>query len=278
MASSVLARALKRSASWAIYATGLSVSVSVLWHFVPQPAKDAVAAMAVYDSAVHGETTKIAANTAKMASALDQILIELQKVNAVLGMPGPCSSGLGASSGQQLASVGAVLDGQRPQMQQWQLPNNIPLNLGNVTGARQFIQSSLFKLPPQVSGAFQGAQRHEIERYRETARREATQGSLALAYQQKQDIPGSASRAASAGSQADSASTIKDAACAQNKLLAAILEQALAQRSLAAAQVESAGALMVNDVPIDMPQHGREFSPLTFGGQAPGGQSGRLGD
>lgn len=232
-----------------------AAAVAVALAVVVGPAKESRAAMAVYDAANHEANAKNLAETIKMLSETKHILDQATRMRQALGSIGPSS--FGAASFQsgimsQLAGMQCLF----PSMSGWGIPRSLTPNFGSVCSSRRFLDD-LLTLGDHTEGQGQGRSRPpEINRakvleQRQVVYREATLNGLALAYQQKNDIPQSAQRIANIASDAAAATDLLGKTDATNRLLVVIAEQMVAQRMLLAALLESTSATNLQSVPVN---------------------------
>lgn len=210
------------------------------------------AAMAVYDAANHEAALKDLAEAMKTVKELESILGQANQIRGVLGAVGGSSSGIGGF-GSGISSTISGMQCLFPTMSSWGIPRSVTPNFGSVCSSRKFIDE-MFTLPdpndPASRSRVGQVNRDTILKQRQTVYREAAMNGLALAYQQKQDVPQSTQRAQAAAAEAAAAPDIHSDLQVTNKLLVMMIEQQIATRMLTAGMLEVIAAQQIQSVPI----------------------------
>lgn len=246
---------VKRSMRGAVTAALISVSVLM----TPLQAD---AAMAVIDGANLEQNAQQLVTAMKQLEEAKRLYAQANAMRSVLGASGGSPAGaLGFGSG-----ISSTLSGMQclfPTMSGWSIPNGISPNFGSVCSSRRFIDQ-MFTLPdpkdPNSRNLVGKVDRAAILEQRQTVYREATMNGLALAYQQKNDVPQSTQRVASIAAEAANAPDIHSDLQVTNKLLVAIAEQLIAQRMVMAGLLEAVTAQQMQSVPVNF--YGKEAESL----------------
>lgn len=220
------------------------------------------AAMPVTDAGNLAENAQQTAKAIEMLAEAKKLLSQANQIRGVLGSVGGSSSG-GLGYGAGISSSLAGMQCLFPTMSSWNVPNAITPNFGSVCSSRKFIDQ-MFTLPdpsnPESRHLVGKVDRAAILEKRSVVYREATMNGLALAYQQKQDVPQSTQRIASIAGEAAAAPDIHSDLQATNKLLVAIAEQLIAQRMVMAGLLEAVTAQQLQSVPVNF--YGKETDSL----------------
>lgn len=211
------------------------------------------AAMAVFDGANLEQNAQQLANAIKQLEQAKKLYDQANQIRGVLGSGGASPAGaLGFGSG-----ISSTLSGMQclfPTMSKWSIPSGITPNFGSVCSSRRFIDQ-MFTLPdpndPNSRNLVGKVNRNAILEQRRTVYREATMNGLALAYQQKNDVPQSTQRVASIAAEAANAPDIHSDLQVTNKLLVAIAEQLIAQRMVMSGLLEAVTSQQLQSVPVN---------------------------
>jgi hypothetical protein len=215
----------------------------VLGLAVSPPAR---AQMAVYDAAAHAETSQTLAQTIKILDSATQQLSQLTALKSALGSVGASSGGLASP----LRSLNASLTPPAMKFDGWNLPRELQSpNFGSMSSSRDFLGQALGVTPDKNNTIAYGDRDVAIKR-RQLAAREAAMNGYSLALAQRQQIQPALERAASLADQATSAATLMDQQRTTNYLLAAIVGEMVAQRSLMASYLEVASTKALQDQPV----------------------------
>lgn len=220
------------------------------------------AAMAVIDGANLEQNAQQLVTTMKQLEEAKRLYDQANAMRSVLGGAGASPAGaLGFGSG-----ISSTLSGMQclfPTMDPWKIPSGITPNFSSVCSSRRFIDQ-MFTVPdpnnPDTKNLVGKVDRSAILEKRSVVYREATMNGLALAYQQKQDVPQSTQRIASIAAEAAAAPDIHSDLQVTNKLLVAIAEQLIAQRMVMAGLLEAVTAQQLQSVPVNF--YGKEPESL----------------
>ncbi|MDB5406360.1 MAG: hypothetical protein JWL84_1272 [Rhodospirillales bacterium] len=206
--------------------------------------RPAWAQMAVYDAAVHMETSQTLAQAIKLLDSAQQQLSQLNSLRSALGSAGAAAGGLASP----LRSLNASL--APPAFDGWNLPRDMQApNLASMSSSRDFLGQALAVTPDKNSNIAFGDRDAAVQR-RQLAARDAAMNGYSLALAQRQQIQPALERAASLADQATSATTLMDQQRTTNYLLAAIAGELVAQRSLMASYLEVVSTKALQDQPV----------------------------
>jgi hypothetical protein len=221
-----------------------ATAVALVLSLVASP--PAQAQMAVYDAAAHAETSQTLAQTIKILDSATQQLSQLTALKSALGSVGASSGGLASP----LRSLNASLTPPAMKFDGWNLPRELQSpNFGSMSSSRDFLGQALGVTPDKNNTIAYGDRDVAIKR-RQLAAREAAMNGYSLALAQRQQIQPALERAASLADQATSAATLMDQQRTTNYLLAAIVGEMVAQRSLMASYLEVASTKALQDQPV----------------------------
>jgi hypothetical protein len=208
--------------------------------------KPALAQMAVYDAAAHAETSQTLAQTIKILDSATQQLSQLTALKNALGSVGASSGGLASP----LRSLNASLTPPAMKFDGWNLPREMQSpHFGSISSSRDFLGQALGVMPDKNNTIAYGDRDVAVQR-RQLAARDAAMNGYSLALAQRQQIQPALERAASLADQATSAATLMDQQRTTNYLLAAIVGEMVAQRSLMASYLEVASTKALQDQPV----------------------------
>lgn len=237
-------------------------------------AAPARAQMAVYDAAVHAETSQNLARTIDLLNTTNQQLQQVTSLSSVMGKIGAAASNSGLAT--TLRTLDQAMAPPRLSFSGWDLPRELQQpNLGTMSAATDFVQKSLLASPDPKTQTYQYGDLEAAKQRRILAFQNAAADGYALALQQRSGIQAAFERVASLDEQATSAQTVIDEIRVTNRLLAAIAGELVAQRELTAARlaVASSDAMATQPVLFTSPVS----ASATASGARASGDNGPLG-